>query len=233
MPASDENIRTGYQSAVDLWGILVNSQWSRFNAMVVANSIIITAVGFFLTADNILYPINNNLAFFFVIFLSLLGLIMTIFWQSLMHRDAINMRYYAASARRLESNLPPVNTVFMGSKLAHGDMVYGLQMKGLSTLDAKKNIDLIIWLFRIAYLVFIFAAMVHSYYTCKIEIAFLVMIVVAVLFISAAFIIGRRFSSKTTETLMQKLESLQEMRDQGYITNAEFDSKRADILSKM
>ncbi len=50
-----EKASVGYQVAVDLWGILVQTRWSRFNAMVVANSVITSVLGFALQSGIRLY----------------------------------------------------------------------------------------------------------------------------------------------------------------------------------
>lgn len=74
---NQENARVGYQVAVNLWGTIVETSWSRFNAMVVANSIIIGILGLILSNEKI------NL-YVFVIVVSLIGFILCVLWYFLM-----------------------------------------------------------------------------------------------------------------------------------------------------
>lgn len=115
MVDTEDNARTGYEVAVNLWGILVGTSWSRFNAMVLANSIIIGMLGLILSNQKGLYG--------FAEFLSFMGVILTIAWFLLMRRDAAIVKFYAASARELESCLPPIKTVVYGKILVDGGIV--------------------------------------------------------------------------------------------------------------
>ena len=45
-----ENARVGYTKAVDLWIYMGGEVWSRFNVMLVANSIVLAAVGILASA---------------------------------------------------------------------------------------------------------------------------------------------------------------------------------------
>jgi len=156
-----ENIRTEYQVAVNLWGNIVNSSWSRFNAMLVANSVIITAIGVLLT---------NGHFRFIILSLSAIGFALTISWQSMMDRDAKFRDVYTLSARRLERLIDPRGPVLLGAQLAHGckiknvdspvvcEQYKGIEkeicLEGLASLDIRTNILLIIWSFRLIYIIF-------------------------------------------------------------------------------
>lgn len=111
-----ENARIGYQVAVDLWGILVETSWSRFNAMVVANSIIIGMLALTLISD-------KKILFIFASVISIIGIILCILWFFLMKRDSEFQYYYSRSAGELEEYLNKVETVRRGHKFANGEKV--------------------------------------------------------------------------------------------------------------
>jgi len=79
-----DNAKIGYQAAINLWGILVETSWSRINAMVVANSIII----------GMLVLSSQPVPTFFAKILSVIGVILTILWALMMHCDAKFVDYY-------------------------------------------------------------------------------------------------------------------------------------------
>lgn len=122
--SQNDHDEVGYQVAVDLWGTVVETSWSRFNAMVVANSIIIGLLGTILNKN------DNKDLLVFAGFLSLIGVFLTILWLSLMARDSKFQRFYSRSARSFERRLfeesanktpsAPHLTTLKGAKLAKG-----------------------------------------------------------------------------------------------------------------
>lgn len=103
-----QNARIGYQVAVNLWEILNQAHWARFSSMVVANSIIIGMIGLILTTK------SNNIVLIpiFAVFMSIIGIFLTILWYRLMSKDFKDMDYYIACARVLEDEyLYPAETV--------------------------------------------------------------------------------------------------------------------------
>jgi hypothetical protein len=180
--AQKDNAEIGYKVAVDLLGILVESSWSRFNAMVLANSIIISVLGLILT------NYNNKILLIFAVILSLMGILLAIFWFSLMARDSEFQIFYSTCARSFERRLSQgaknetstasqpieIQTLLNGAKLAHewpikypdepisrdvyDDDKNNLQMKGLSKWKTRDNINHIIYLFASTYALIIILA---------------------------------------------------------------------------
>lgn len=169
MTSMDDNVRAEYQASVSLWGTLVNTSWSRFNAMVVANSVIITAMGVFLTDGD-----TEAQPYIFIMFLSIIGLLLTVFWESMMLRDEEFQHFYSVSARHLERSINQngEGTILRGAQLAKGCTVSWVDMpvdctrnneknwlkeeafriRGLGKWKVRKSIIGTIWLFRITYL---------------------------------------------------------------------------------
>jgi hypothetical protein len=113
-----EKAEVGYQAAINLWGILVQTSWSRFNAMLVANSIIVGIIGLALTnEETTLYKV--------IIIFPFIGIVLCILWFLLMWRDSKDQNYYVRSARELEFKyLSPVQTVWRGGKFKGGEEIY-------------------------------------------------------------------------------------------------------------
>jgi hypothetical protein len=99
-----ENTRIGYRAAIDLWIAQGNQNWSRFNAMLVANSVIV-AVIVQIVRDHPFLDWRVQLA------LPVVGLIVCWSWLAAVSRGMTYQDYYVARARDLESQLGPVNVV--------------------------------------------------------------------------------------------------------------------------
>lgn len=99
-----ENIRIGYQVAVDLWGIDNQAHWARFSSMLVANSIIIGVIGLVLTSNkqDILYHGNPYLL---LVFWSIIGFVLILIWYFLMEKDFADIKYYTTCAKLFEIQL--------------------------------------------------------------------------------------------------------------------------------
>jgi hypothetical protein len=98
-----ENAQIGYQAAVNLWTYEGGAIWARFNAMLVANSIVIAVIGIALTSE----PAKGKLADF----TSIAGLVLSIIWWLLNTRGFDYHNHWIHSAKELEALLPPVKTV--------------------------------------------------------------------------------------------------------------------------
>lgn len=95
-----EDIRVGYRLATDLWTYTDQHFWSMFNAMLLANSILITPIGWLFAADT---PIDQSLLSFLCFYvIPLLGIILCFIWFIMTHRAACYRRYYIFTARQLE-----------------------------------------------------------------------------------------------------------------------------------
>lgn len=95
-PASntEEDVRAGYHAALTLWTYEGQLIWTRYSAMLVANSIAITAIGLSLTADR--KPTE------FVVVMCLAGFTFCLAWFLLTKRGFDYYRYWILSAREVE-----------------------------------------------------------------------------------------------------------------------------------
>ena len=114
--ASDaEEIRIGYQGAIALWTYEGTLIWSKFNAMLVANSVVVAVIGFSMD-KGIWSGIPRGL--------SALGFVLCFLWYALTKRGFDNYLYWIFAARELESHLgDQVATVSRGGAFADGDEV--------------------------------------------------------------------------------------------------------------
>jgi hypothetical protein len=156
-PKLDEkilNLRTGYQIAVDLWISEGQQIWSRFNAMLVANSILVVGLH-----DD---WINNHLPLVFKICLCFVGLFLCLVWFLLMNRDFEYQKYLVWSAREIEEQfLKPVKTISRGGDFVDGNCTliilngdtthYRMNWVARSTRD-KWAVNTVIFLFFSVYI---------------------------------------------------------------------------------
>lgn len=112
-----ENARVGYQAALDLWNAQAQLASSRFNVMVVANSIILATI-----ALAIAY--SRSFPLFFTQALSLVGIVLCVVWLHAHWRSSQYNNYLLWSARELESYLTDsVVTVSRGASFSEGTEV--------------------------------------------------------------------------------------------------------------
>ncbi|MEK6657139.1 MAG: hypothetical protein AABY58_06820, partial [Nitrospirota bacterium] len=111
------NAEVGYQMAIALWTYEGGLVWSKYNAMLVANSIVLALIG--LTLD------KQNLTRAFTVGMPIVGLLLCIAWFLLTKRGFDNYGYWILSARELEEKhfAASVLTVSRGSSLANGSKV--------------------------------------------------------------------------------------------------------------
>jgi hypothetical protein len=118
MPRSDEidNARVGYQVAltyVTYWG---GVNWSMFNAMIVANSVVVTGIAFAYSSTP---PVPH-----LKLLLAITGLIFCAAWSLMLYRSHRMNLYYLLSAREIEElYLQPVKTLSRGGSYADGEQV--------------------------------------------------------------------------------------------------------------
>jgi hypothetical protein len=142
LDTSLENIRIGYQVAVNLWGIDNQAHWARFSSMLVANSIIIGVIGLILTSKgkNVLYE-NPYLLLAFV---SSIGGLLVCIWYFLMEKDFADIQYYTNCAKLLEIQL--------GIDTVNGyDVDKQLFRSKRQNLSTKRLIKLIVAIFGFIY----------------------------------------------------------------------------------
>ena len=128
-----KNARVGYQVAANICfqsGALV---WSQFNVLLVANSIIIVAIGMAMTSSTPdKYPI-------FLILMPGLGICLCIFWLLIMIRGTKQYDYYMYSARELEEKYlsNPIKTLSRGGDFLQGENIK-IEIKQRSDLESYK-----------------------------------------------------------------------------------------------
>ena len=109
-----EEARLGYQTAVSLWTHEGNLIWSKFNAMLVANSIVLAGVGFVSNSSSASVLLRTGL--------SLVGLALCFFWLQFTKRGFDYYTYWVLSARELEEKYLSggVEIVSRGGRFADG-----------------------------------------------------------------------------------------------------------------
>lgn len=117
----DADIRAGYQAAVDLTIKEESLFWNQFNALLLANSILITATSFMEIKDQAEF--TNILA--------VSGIFICFLWYQLTKRRNDYRYYYLFSAREIEENYLafPVQTLSRGGDFANGSTV-GMRKNG-------------------------------------------------------------------------------------------------------
>jgi len=127
-PDELENARWGYQAAISSVISHQDTFWSIFNAMLVANSIVIAGIGF----------ASSDL---FKIFLSMIGGILCLLWLLLSKRHREFVTYYLFSAREIEEEYFPnsVKTFSRGGDFAHGKSV----ILEIGQSKTKRQMDLL------------------------------------------------------------------------------------------
>lgn len=130
-----ENARVGYQAALTIWIAKTRMIWSRFNMMVVANSLLLGAI--ILTIGN-----NHPLSARFTRALCLVGLAVSFAWLAAHRRASQHNGYLLSSARELENFLAdPVVTISRAAMFSQGSEV-------TLTIDGEKRKLRLSWLAR-------------------------------------------------------------------------------------
>ncbi len=90
-----EKAKIGYKTATSMIKILGQEIYSRFNAMLMANSIIIAVYGF-------IFSEKTNLPDFFKILLPIFGIVLCFLWFVFINNGIHRHRQYRKEAERLE-----------------------------------------------------------------------------------------------------------------------------------
>jgi len=110
-----QNARIGYQVAAQLWAYEGQGVWSAFNAMLVANAIVIAAEG---TSGG---AFTKHPALTWI--LPLFGLLLSLLWYALVDRGFTIHKYRVLATRDLERFLESVETVSRGASVNAGHEV--------------------------------------------------------------------------------------------------------------
>ncbi len=112
-----EKARLGYQVAIELVGVVSQEIYSRFSAMLIANSIIIAIIGWAFTSERSLPP-------FLLLFLPVIGFVLCslwflfvnhgVYWQNSFRKEAVRLekKYFSDTFKLIslvttENSLPP------------------------------------------------------------------------------------------------------------------------------
>jgi hypothetical protein len=119
--------RVGYQAAVSLWVYEGKLIWAKYNAMLVANSVILAVYGVALGS-------SQRLPSAFVTGLPIAGVTLCFLWAIPTKRGFDNYAYWIACVRELEEAhlTPTVRTVSRGGPFADGRVV-------TVTIDGQSN----------------------------------------------------------------------------------------------
>jgi hypothetical protein len=132
-----ENARVGYRAALDVWKAQTRLASSRFNVMIVVNSIVLGAIALTIRG-------NHLLPVLFTRGLCLVGIVVSLVWLHAHTRASEHNSYFLWSARELESHLAdPVVTISRGAVFSEGNEV-------TLTIDGEKKKLRLSWLARIA-----------------------------------------------------------------------------------
>jgi hypothetical protein len=155
-----ENLRIGYQTAVQLWASQSEQLWSGFNAMVVANSIILGAIGLLFASKEAPPALKFTLP--------AVGIVLSIAWLAIVKRHFHYQDYYINSARELEEkdDLKPIKTVSRGADFAeHKEVSFQikakkptLQTQGLGRIPVRWSSVGVIVIFGVVYGIALFSA---------------------------------------------------------------------------
>jgi hypothetical protein len=126
-PDEMENIRVGYQVAVNLWIFFGELIWAKYNAMLVVNGIVAAAIGIVLTSTQPLAPS-------IMVGLSIIGLILCTLWAQLLSRGRAYLDPYISAARELEDRyLGILSIIRRGNEFNAGKTVlYEIDGKSVS-----------------------------------------------------------------------------------------------------
>jgi hypothetical protein len=102
--AGKEDKFRAYEFAAKLWANANQTFWSMYSAMIVANSILLAAVGWLFQADDkTLDKDFLSILSFYVI--PILGIVLCFFWLIMTIRTAEFRKYYALATREMEEKL--------------------------------------------------------------------------------------------------------------------------------
>jgi len=158
-----EKALVGYEMAITLWTYEGELIWSKFNAMLVANSIVLAIIG-------ILVGSNPSTSPMLLVGMPIVGLVLCLQWFLLTERGFSTYVYWILSARELEEQYlaPPIKTVSRGGSFADGEKIgttingkiKSYRMGWLSRqLKAKWISYLVIAVFAVMYTLFLVSAL--------------------------------------------------------------------------
>jgi len=103
-----KNIRVGYQVAVNLWTYQGTLNWNRYNIMLIANSVIISAISIIISSS------GSSAAY--AKWLLCAGLIFCVLWIFITGRGFAYRDHWSSNARELETYFQNLVTTVSGAK---------------------------------------------------------------------------------------------------------------------
>lgn len=111
-----ENARVGYQSALALWGHEGRFLWNKYQAMLLANSILLAGIVRLWSGGQC-----SASSLYISAILDVAGFVLCFFWYVMTNRSLKWLDYWLYSARELEEHwLDPVKTISRGGRLKRG-----------------------------------------------------------------------------------------------------------------
>jgi hypothetical protein len=161
---ANANVVAAYEAAISLWTYEGQMIWARYNAMLIANSVVLAAIG--LTAG------NQDTALVFRAGLPVAGILLCLLWWSLLARGFDYYAYWILSARELEELYlaPDARTVSRGAAFAAGRPVYfkrGDQevphqlSRASRLLRVRHNSHIVLLVFAVLYVLSFFQAVLQ------------------------------------------------------------------------
>jgi len=156
-----ENARVGYEATLTIWIAQTQLIWSRFNVIIVVNSIILAAISLTIWSNHALSAsLTRALCF--------VGLVVSLAWLFAYRRARQLNSYLLSSARELESYLAdPVVTISRGTVFSQGKEVTlaidgekkKLRLSWLARTELAKNESfyyILIAIFMVVYIALLF-----------------------------------------------------------------------------
>jgi hypothetical protein len=113
-----EHAAAAYGAAINLWTYEGQLIWARYNAMLVANSVVLAAIGLTVGDDDASLALGAGLP--------IAGMVLCVLWWNLIVRGFDYYAYWILSAREIEELYlaPVVKTVARGAAFAEGRVVH-------------------------------------------------------------------------------------------------------------
>jgi len=112
-----ENARVGYEAAIQMWYYYGEVLWQKYNALLVANSIVISAIGLVLK--------GQDTSLVLCLILPFLGLMLCAMWFLIVERSREYHIYFMLSAREIEEKYlaNEVKSLERGARYGKGEQV--------------------------------------------------------------------------------------------------------------
>jgi hypothetical protein len=146
----DTSLLTAYTAAISLIVAQAADYWSRFQALLLANSVVLAAIPFLIERDK-----GGLRGDVFVFFVGVLGLLLCYVWRRLLSLGFDNLLYWYMAGNELEAKINTFDILRRHLVFTQGNAVQvcgtTMQISGKPTLAARWA-GRIVWLFVVGYL---------------------------------------------------------------------------------